>query len=85
MSFWNLDADDVGVYGIFRDNTAVYIGSGKLRDRLLAHFTGGDECIAGWQPNRWTALTYPAADIRRHEAALAREYQPKCGERYPQV
>ena len=30
-----------GVYGIFRDTVAIYVGSGDLRERLLAHMNGG--------------------------------------------
>ena len=34
-----------GVYGIFRDTKAVYIGSGDIRGRMLAHINGDNTCI----------------------------------------
>ena len=80
----SLDPDQNGVYGIFRDDTAVYIGSGDIRARLLAHFGSNDPCITRERPNRWTALTIQG-DPTGSEGSLAREYHPTCGERHPRV
>ncbi len=71
-----------GVYGIFRDSTAVYIGSGDLRERLLAHLNGDNPCIGREHPNQRTSEVL-SGDPTARESALIREYQPICNQVIP--
>ena len=40
-----LDLSQNEVYGIFKDQSPIYIGSGDIRTRLLAHINGDNSCI----------------------------------------
>lgn len=71
-----------GVYGIFNDNLAVYIGSGDMRERLLAHLDGDNRCIIRHSPNFWTAEVF-SGDPTRREGELIREYRPVCNKAVP--
>ena len=71
-----------GVYGIFRDTVAIYVGSGDLRERLLVHINGDNPCIIGNNPNLWTGEVL-SGDLTKREAELIREYQPKCNRVMP--
>jgi hypothetical protein len=77
-----LDPNQNGVYGIFRDVTAVYIGSGDLRERLLAHINGDNPCITSNTPNLWTGEVF-SGDPTKREADLIREYRPVCNKVIP--
>ena len=70
--------DQIGVYGIFRGNMAVYIGSGDIRDRLLAHLDGDNPCITNWHPDLWAAKVITNSDLEARERAYIREYAPVC-------
>jgi hypothetical protein len=78
-----LDPNQNGVYGIFRGTTAVYIGSGDIRERMLAHINGDNPCITRNTPNQWTAEVY-SDDPTRREGELIREYRPICNKVVPQ-
>ena len=43
----------VGVYGIFRQNAWIYVGSGIIRDELLRDHAGENPLIARQQPTHW--------------------------------
>ena len=78
----SLRPDQTGVYGIFQGNTAIYIGSGDIRDRMLAHFDGDNPCIPRSDPNQWTASVLPG-DPTGREGELIQEFQPICSQRSP--
>ena len=78
----SLDPNQNGVYGIFRDTTAVYIGSGDIRERLLAHLDGDNECITREKPNVWTGIVF-SGDPTKREGELILEYQPVCNKVIP--
>ena len=78
----SLNPNQSGVYGIFRDSVAVYIGSGDIRARMLAHFNGDNACINSNTPNQWTAEVISGDPIPR-ERQLILEYQPVCNQRVP--
>lgn len=73
----SLNTNQSGVYGIFRGDVAVYIGSGDIRERLLAHLGGDKRCIVRENPNLWTAEVF-RGDATGREGELIREYQPLC-------
>jgi len=79
----SLDPNQNGVYGIFRRTIAVYIGSGDIRERMLAHINGDNPCITRNTPNQWTAEVI-SGDPTPREGALIREYNPICNKLIPQ-
>jgi hypothetical protein len=68
-----------GIYGIFHNTTAVYIGSGDMQEYLLAHLGGDNPCITRNNPNLWTGEVFPV-DSKMREGELIREYQPICNQ-----
>jgi hypothetical protein len=68
----------IGVYGIFKGSVAVYIGSGDIRERLLAHIGGDNPCINNLKPDHWVAEVITASDLVARELAYVREYKPLC-------
>jgi len=79
----SLDPNQNGVYGIFRDTISVYIGSGDIRERMLAHINGDNPCITGNTPSQWIAELV-SGDPTRREGELIREYRPICNKVVPQ-
>ena len=73
----SLNPNQNGIYGIFNGDVAVYIGSGDLRERLLAHLGGDNPCISRNNPNLWTGIVF-SGDPTTREGKLIREYQPIC-------
>jgi len=66
-----------GVYGLFRYNFPVYIGTGNIRGRLIAHLNGDNPCITKHAPDLWTAEVFEH-DPEPREVELLREYNPVC-------
>ena len=66
-----------GVYVIFRGDDAVYVGSGDIREQMLAHVEGDNPCIGRNAPDEWTAAVVPG-DTTSLEEQLIREYRPTC-------
>ena len=81
-SILRLNPDQNGVYGIFRGDRAVYIGSGDIRERMLAHIDGDNSCITQNTPTQWTAFLV-SGDPTSREGALIREYNPICNQVMP--
>ncbi|MBA7665721.1 hypothetical protein ES703_73795 [subsurface metagenome] len=79
----SLNPNQNGVYGIFRSTIAVYIGSGDIKERMLAHINGDNSCITANTPNQWTAEIV-SGDPTRRERELIQEYDPICNKRIPQ-
>ncbi len=73
----DLDPNQNGVYGIFRDNIAIYIGSGDIKERMLAHINGDNPCITQNTPNQWIGKRLYGDPVRT-EMGLIREYDPIC-------
>jgi hypothetical protein len=73
----SVDPGQVGVYGIFRGSTAVYIGSGDIFVLLIGHITGDNTCITRHEPDTWTA-SITGSDPAEREAELTKEYSPAC-------
>ena len=71
-----LTPGQMGVYGLFRPQQWVYVGSGDIRARLLSHLNGDNACITRSQPTFWVAeLT---RGYREREKELIRECSPTC-------
>lgn len=77
-----------GVYALFTaEQRCVYVGSGDIRSRLLAHLDERDTCIASHRPTHWIErpllLTYKTAvalipDLDRRALELIDELDPLC-------
>lgn len=77
----------LGVYELADDNDyIIYIGSGKLRDRLAHWKSSNDSCKLQARKFRFEEL-YSDERCRQRERALLREYErehgklPRCNER----
>ena len=81
-SVLRIDPNQNGVYGIFVNSKAVYIGSGDLRARLLAHLNGDTPCIERENPNQRTGEVL-SVDPTAREGVLIREYDPICNQVIP--
>jgi len=77
-----LNPNQNGVYGLFRGNIAVYIGSGDIPTRLLAHLDGDNPCITKEAPDQW-ADEVLKGDPTSREGELIREYDPICNKVIP--
>lgn len=76
----DLKPNQIGVYGIFRSGKWIYVGKGDIRQRLLNHLNGDNECITRQLPTHWVAeLTN--GDPSEREKALILELQPTCNQR----
>lgn len=82
QSIESLKSKQNGIYGLFRDRIAVYIGSGDLKERLLAHINGDNSCITRNTPNQWTGEVF-LGDPTAREGELIREYTPICNKQIP--
>ena len=74
-----LRPDQMGVYGLFKKNQWIYVGSGDVRDRLLAHFDGDNTCISREQPDEWVGEV--TANYVQREKDLILELSPVCNQR----
>ena len=71
-----LNPNQMGVYGLFKPNRWVYIGSGDIRQRLLDHLNGDNPCIAREAPTHW--IDEVTANYISREKELMIEYNPIC-------
>ncbi len=77
-----------GVYALLAaEQLCVYVGSGDIRARLLAHLDERDTCIASHRPTHWIEwrllLTYKTAialapNLARRELELIDRLDPLC-------
>lgn len=63
----------LGCYGLFRRERWVYIGTGDIRARLLAHLDGDRPWLGGDEPTHWVAL-----ETSEYEA-VGRDLVVACG------
>ncbi len=76
----NITPGQIGVYGLFKNDTCVYIGKGDIRDRLLAHYNGDNPCITKAQPTHYVdGVTKD--DPSELEKSLILECRPICNKR----
>ena len=74
-----LKPNQIGVYGIYRQNHWIYIGSGDIRARMLDHFNGDNPCIAREQPTNWVAEV--TSNYIQREKTLIVEFPTACNQR----
>jgi len=75
-----LNAKQIGVYGLFKQNEWVYIGKGDIRQRLLDHLNGDNPSITRQGPTHWLAEK-TNGDPSAREEQLILEHRPTCNRR----
>ncbi len=55
-SIEELNPNQNGVYGIFRQDAWIYVGRGDLRDRLLSHVAGNNPDITAQRPTHYVTM-----------------------------
>jgi hypothetical protein len=77
-SILGLNPGQMGCYGLFISGASgwVYVGKGDIRDRLLVHFNGDNECITAARPTHY--VTVVTADMDTLEKQLILELSPSC-------
>jgi len=75
-----LNPNQIGVYGLFRQDTWIYIGKGDIRQRLLDHLNGDNSGIIKEKPTHWVDELTNGDPSRREESLIA-EYWPICNKR----
>lgn len=68
-----------GVYGIFRQGQWIYVGSGDIRTRLLAHLNGDNSCITNQKPTHYVDEVTQQYKAREKELIL--ELSPVCNKK----
>ncbi len=66
----------IGIYGLYRGDTWIYVGRGDIRERLLAHLNGDHACISRQVPTHWVATL--TMDHEAMEKKYIRLYDPIC-------
>ena len=69
-----LNPNQTGVYGIYRDGAWIYVGRGDIRARLLAHLNGDNPRITKEKPTAYVTEVTPNDETR--EKALIVELDP---------
>jgi hypothetical protein len=74
-----LHPNQIGVYGIFRQDSWIYVGRGDIRDRLLSHVAGNNPMITAKRPTHFvTMVTTNDVAIERQ---LIIELQPLANQK----
>ncbi|MDA2929323.1 hypothetical protein MYX84_05145 [Acidobacteria bacterium AH-259-O06] len=71
-----LHPEQLGCYGLFTKYQWVYIGKGDIRQRLLGHLNGDNECINQMPPTHWIGEV--TAYYEDREKQLITEFLPRC-------
>ena len=75
----DIPPNHMGVYGLYQENRWIYIGSGDIRARLLAHLNGDNPSITREQPTHWVdEVGYKYVE---REKDLILELNPVCNRR----
>jgi len=69
------------VYGLFNNDVSIYIGSGDIREEMLAHLKGDVQCTQQRKVNLWTFEVIAGDPINR-ENKLINEYRPLCNQQF---
>lgn len=75
-----LNPNQIGVYGLFNNSKWIYVGKGDIRERLLAHWNGDNQCIKQEMPTHWVGEVMQG-DPSAREQQLILELQPTCNMR----
>jgi hypothetical protein len=74
-----LRPNQMGVYGIYRQNHWIYVGKGDIRQRLLDHLNGDNPCILRDSPTNWVDEVTTNMDAREKQLIL--EFNPACNQK----
>lgn len=74
-----LNPNQMGVYGLFKPGQWIYVGSGDIRERLLAHVNGDNPCITTSKPTLWVGEV--TTNYIQREKELTIECKPTCNQR----
>jgi hypothetical protein len=74
-----LNMNQIGVYGIFKANSWIYVGKGDIRKRLLEHLNGDNPCITRNFPTHY--VTEVTSDSDNREKQLIVELKPACNKK----
>jgi hypothetical protein len=74
-----LSASLRGVYGLWRENTWVYVGRGTIHDRLLAHLNGDNPCITQAGPTNFAYTQTNDAEAEKGRLILL--LTPSCNKK----
>lgn len=72
-----LKKNQYGIYVLLRGKTVIYIGKGDIRECLLRHLKGDNDCISENKPDRWLGRLFDEDASQRMEE-LIQEYLPVC-------
>ena len=75
-----LKENQIGVYGIFKQGTWIYVGKGDIRKRLLDHLNGDNPCIVIQTPTHYVAEQLNS-DPSNREKELILELKPVCNQK----
>lgn len=71
-----------GVYALYRVERLIYIGeSGNIRDRLVDHLNGDNDCITRENPGLFSYELHPAPQRVLRQNLLIQELNPVCSQR----
>lgn len=70
-----------GVYGLLRHGSFIYIGRGRVKERLLAHNAGDNPCITRQAPTHFVYSLPQTSQIDQIERQLIDHYHPPCNMR----
>jgi hypothetical protein len=74
-----LEPNQMGVYGLFRQEAWIYVGKGDIRKRLIDHLNEDNPCITKGQPTHWVYEV--TANMDEREWQLIFELEPLCNQR----
>jgi len=77
----NLNQNQFGVYGIFKQNQWIYVGKGDIRQRLLDHLNQDIPCIINHGPTYWVDEVLPESQMSVREKQLIIELNPLCNQK----
>lgn len=76
-----INPGQLGVYGLFRSGTWIYVGKGDIRKRLLEHLNGDNPYIIRARPTHWVAESCVDPAMRSREQQLILECNPLCNQK----
>ena len=74
-----LNRNQMGCYGLFRQDRWIYVGKGDIRQRLLDHLNGDNPCITRERPTHWMDVV--TSDHDNREKQLIVELSPSCNKK----
>ena len=71
-----IDAGQMGCYGLMLERKVVYVGAGDLHACMLGHLDGDNDAIARTKPTHWIGVSTPHWEALLPE--FIAEYDPVC-------